>query len=619
MTAPLRAKKSNNLIVWILLGLLIISLTGFGVQSVGSGGSQAVGAVGDEKITVDTYVRALNSQIREMSRRFNQNITLEQAMMLGVDQQVMAQVLATATLDGENSRIGLSVGDERVRQSLLETEAFHSVLGKFDTVAYNAALDQAGLKPGEYDEIIRTDTSRAILQTAVVSGIQANDSYALALLDFIGEGRNFEWATVDQALLAEPTRAPSEAEIEAHYKANPDNYTSLQARKITYAYLTPDMLVDQIETDEAELKASYESQPDRFNTPPRRIVDRVVFSSVADAQAALDQITGGEKTFEDIVTGRNLTLQDVDMGEVSRTDLSTDAAEALFTMSEPGLAGPVTSSLGPAIFRVNAVLEGRSTSFEDARADLHTEQVADRARREIEDSVGDVDDLLAGGAVLEELAAETDLKLSTIDFTADSEGGIAAYTEFREAATAVTKEDFPEILMLSDGGIFALRLDDIVEPALLPLAEVKNQVSQDWAAAETRKRVLELAANTAALLENGDTFQTQALTPATELDIRRDGLIENAPAELVSEVFKMKQGEIKVVSDANVVAIVRLNEIVPFDESSEENAPLLQSVSQQYSRLIGVDVFEAFTNALQDEAGITLNQALINAIHTQIP
>jgi peptidyl-prolyl cis-trans isomerase D len=117
----------------------------------------------------------------------------------------------------------------------------------------------------------------------------------------------------------------------------------------------------------------------------------------------------------------------------------------IFADTESEIIGPLTSRLGPALYRVNAVLEATETSFDEARADLREELADEAARREIAVMREEIDDLLASGATLEELAETTPMSLGQIDFTATSEDEIAAYDAFRDAARAVEERDFPEV------------------------------------------------------------------------------------------------------------------------------------------------------------------------------
>src|SRR5690606_9624719 len=172
------------------------------------------------------------------------------------------------------------------------------------------------------------------------------------------------------------------------------------------------------------------------------------------------------------------------------------AGPAVFALDQPGVAGPASSDLGPALFSMNAILEPLNIPFEQARTDLRLEAAIDRARRQIEERSGEFADLLAGGATLEDMAKETPMKLGQIDWSTGAEAdpnGIDAYPEFRQRAAELTEKDFPELFETEDGGVFALRLDKIEPPALIPFDEVRERVAEDWTRNEIHRQLLALA------------------------------------------------------------------------------------------------------------------------------
>ena len=65
-----------------------------------------------------------------------------------------------------------------------------------------------------------------------------------------------------------------------------------------------------------------------------------------------------------------LTLDDIDLGDVSKSDLGA-AGEAVFALASPGIVGPFMSDLGPALFRMNAVLAAQNTTFDAAKPAHH--------------------------------------------------------------------------------------------------------------------------------------------------------------------------------------------------------------------------------------------------------
>jgi len=620
MTAPLRTKRqTSKMIVYGILGLLALSLTGFGVRSIGHGGTQAVATVGSEKVTVDSYAQALRAQLQALSRQLHQNITLEQARAFGLDRQVLSQVVASAALDGESARLGISIGDARVRDKVVANRAFQGLTGKFDKTTYTEALHRANLKPAQYETILRKESARGLLQTGVVGGVKPDDTYALTLLKYVGETRDFSWASVTADMLPSPTRAPSDAEIKKQYKDNPKTYTSPETRKITYVRLTPKMLLPTLKVDEKALHDLYQSLSDKYHIPARVSVDRLVFPTKAEAKAAIDSIRSGKRKFKDVVRARGFALKDTALGTVAASDLSDAAAKAVFALKEPGIVGPVQSDLGPAIYRVNAILAAKNTTFATARPDLVTQLLGEKARNELDNRIGKIDDMLAGGATLEEVTAETSMKLANIDYVKGKETGLTASPAFRKAAESAKPADFPEVTTTADGSIFALRLNKVVAPALIPLDKVRARVIADWTRAETHRRIVKLAKTKKAALAAGKTFADLGLSAEPKAGIRRDAAIKGAPADLVRAVFKLAENEATVVAGPEKVALAQLGAIHPFNASSPENKKLIANVNARYGRDVGTDMFQAYARAVEDKAGVTVNQALISAVQAQIP
>jgi peptidyl-prolyl cis-trans isomerase D len=126
-----------------------------------------------------------------------------------------------------------------------------------------------------------------------------------------------------------------------------------------------------------------------------------------------------------------------------------------------GLSVRLHRTSAGAFFRVNAILAAEETTFDEARADLAIEIQTDAARRAISDQVEAVDDLLAGGATLEDLAKEVGMTLATIDYAPSAPGqhdrGLSCIPRGGRGGSG---EDFAEGIVLEDGGLVALRLDE---------------------------------------------------------------------------------------------------------------------------------------------------------------
>ncbi|MEM8578460.1 MAG: SurA N-terminal domain-containing protein, partial [Pseudomonadota bacterium] len=454
------AKKGNAVsqtAIWILMGLLILSLGGFGITQLG-GNLRSLGEVGDKQVDIDRYARQLSQEINLLAAQRGSAVPFAEAQQLGIDRAVLARLIRIRALDHETAQLGLSVGDETLRDDILSIQGFQGIDGEFDREAYAFALEQAGLSEAQFETTLREEAARTILQGAIASGTPMPDIYVDTLVNFAGETRAVTLMRLDQSSLTDPLPEPTEDQLRAYHAENPDDFQIPATRQITYALLTPEMMTGEVEVSEDALREAFEERAGEYNTPERRLVERLPYLDQAAADNAAAQLEVDGTTFDALVEGRGLSLDDVDMGDVGRLELDA-AGEAVFAAEVGDVVGPLPSALGPALFRVNGILPARSTSFEEARPALQDELALSRAARAIESLAEDFDDQLAGGASLEDLAAETQMELGQIDWHEDVDAAVAGYPAFRTSAASVEDGDFPQIEVLEDGGVFALRLD----------------------------------------------------------------------------------------------------------------------------------------------------------------
>ena len=609
--------KISRTFGWGLMALVIVGLVGFGSTNFG-GSARSIGTVGDKEIDAQRYARDLNAELRAFSAQTGQTMTLAQAQAFGLDQQVLGRLLASTALENETARLGLSVGDAQVRNRIVEIAAFKGIDGKFDREAYSFSLDQSGMTAAQFEASLRSEVARQLLQAAVANGTTASSAYVDALYGYARETRSFTWASLPMAALTAELPAATDDELLAYYEANTAQFTLPETKEITYVWLDPEDLIPGISVSDEDLQALYKERQDEFVVPERRMVERLVFGSQEEAQTAADAIAAGDKSFEDLVAERDLTLADIDLGDLSKEELG-GAADAIFSLTEPGVAGPADSNLGPALFRMNAILAAHETSFEAAKEQLHGELAADTARRQVNDMITELDDLLAGGATLEELADSHNMRLATISWTDGDSEGIAAYDSFREAVTKAAEGDFPEITLMADGGIFAARVNKIDEPRLQTQKEVSDQVLAGWATDKRLELLAKQAEGMVPDLQSGESLSSLGLVEIVEVDQGRDAFIEGTPPTFITEVFDMAPTDWRIVPSASDVILVRLDGITAADQTSDDAKAIKEQFTANSTQELGLDVESAFARALETEAGVSLNRPVINAIHAQFP
>ncbi len=614
MLNSFRTKKSN-IFVWILLGLLIVGLAGFGIGAGGGLSSSEVAQVGDRGVESVDYARAVDQEIRSVSTQVGRTLTLEEARQFGLDRVALARLVSNAALDGETSRLGLSTGDTTVRTQLEAAPAFQGRGGTFDRDAYLFTLERMGMSPAEFEAELRQEASRDLLGAGVSATVAMPDSASEAVLGHLGERRGFAWLRLDESHLEAPVANPDDATLQAYHADNAARYTRPETRRIAYAATTPEALAASIEIPEEELRAAYEAAPDAFGSPEQRILDRIGFRDMEEAEAARDRLDAGEIDFDSLASERGLSGAEIELGTLGVDDVEPAVRDAVFGDEGPGIFGPVATALGPSLFRVNAILAANQVSFEEARADLAESRARALASDRILADISVIEDLIAGGARIEEIAAETVLEQGEIALNTTTTGGLSDDPAFRTAALSAEVGVETDLVELDGDGLVTLRVEAIEPPALIPLEEIEAEVLADWRAEAVAEALAAQSESWRAQIGSGLAFADLAeelgvAAQAAGPMVRSDAL-PGTPPRLVADIFATELNDVVTVPDGAGIILAQLTQVLPFDRNDPEMAPVFASLDSELTTQAANDIRSLYTGAIRDAAGVSVNQSLL--------
>ena len=599
--------RAGRIALYVILALLVVGLIGFGPDNFG-GGARSVASVGDREVTAEAYDRALRAELRRAQTEAGGAVTLSDLRAQGRDAAVLGTLLSQAALDGEAEALGVSASDERVLGVLTEVPAFQGSAG-FDAERYRFALQQNGLTEGEFEAEIRDEAARGLLLAGVAAASDPPEAYRAAVLHFIGETRTVAYVLLDEAALEEPVAAPAAEALAGWFAENAEDFTLPETRDVTYAVLRPEALTGEVEVSDEAIRSLYDARSDEFVRPERRMVERLVFPDEEAAADAAERV--GEAGFDALVEERGLTLDDVDLGTVTRDDLG-EAAETVFALDEPGVAGPVPTGLGPALFRVNALLDASETPLADVRASLREELALGEAGRLVDERATEIDDLLAGGATVEELA-DLGLEVGRVTLDAGTRDGPAADDAFRAAALSAEEGEFPALADLAGGGLFALRVDAVTPPRVPELEEVREAAEAAWREAQVAERLAARAQALAATFAEGGEMPVEV---ATQEALRRDGTVPGTPDGFTEAAFEAGPGATAVVPGLPT-ALLRVDAVAPPDPEDPRNALISAALDAQAQQGLAEDLLAAFVRSIQAERGIGRDQGAIQAVQAQ--
>lgn len=619
---------------WVAKGLMLLLVVSFGAWGIGDyvgnfGSSDPVAKVGDAEIGQMEFSDAWRRELSGLQRRFGGNFNAEQARQLGLDETVLNRLIEDHLYRQAAKNIGVTITEGDVRQAIVNAPAFKGATGQFDRFAFENYLRNEGYSEGMLVSILRQELARTrLLDSLFGSMATAPNVMVDRLLGYRLERRLAEYVVIDGAKLPAPA-APADEQIEEYYKVNPAAFTAPERRSLAWFQIAPADRVAKVEVTDAELREEYEANRRAYVTPERRTVEQVVFPTEAEAKAAYDAVTKGEDFLAMAARSQKLKPEDVKLGTVTKDGLPAAIANAVFALEPNKVGEPVTSPFGWHLVRVTSIEPGSTKSFDEAKAELRQQIAMAKATDGMAQLRAQIDDQIAGGATLEEIAKTQDIALqSAADIDAQGQGPdgkpvdvLPKQPEFLTQAFDAVVDSEPQIVDQPGGGLIVVKVTEIELAKVKPLEMVKQEVV---AALQQRARAdaaAERARQIAEGVRNGGDLGKEAAALGASVQLsapltRGAQSAERAlsPA-LVSAVFNAKQpGEVVTGPAAsapgiapNSAIVARLSRIEAADPAAI--ARQREQAAQQLAGGMAQDLVQQFRQELQKEIGVKVDPA----------
>jgi peptidyl-prolyl cis-trans isomerase D len=624
---------AGSIVIKLLFVLLLVSFAFFGVSDVlrNRGLDQNVATVDGDKIaTVDLdreFRRELDRVRRASGGAAFDTATAKRLGLLNqtLDRMIDERVLLRAAQDA-----GLVVGDAQAVALIRQQPAFVDPTTKqFDRFRMLAMLQQAGFTEQSFVEATKRDLTTGLLLDAMAGGPAAPGLLIDDLYRSRAERRVAETLTIkNDAATGIPE--PTEAQLTEYHQQHAVAFTRPELRTLSALVLTPESFLAQIQVSEDDLKAAYEARRTEFVKPERRKLDQVVVGDKAQADALLAAARAAEKGSKSLADAAKQVKAPapVTLDAAAKEELPEPLQAPVFDAAKGVVAGPVQSPLGFHVFVVTDITPGGEIPFDQAKPKLTDEIKRERAADRLIEQSQKLDDRLAGGAPLEEIASDVGappLKIGPVDAQGRGTDGkpianVAA--DLVRTGFGLKQGETSNLVESGDARYVVVRADQITPAALKPLADVKNDVVAAWKADQradaTRKKA-------AALLEKANGGATLAslakeagAQPATTQPFDRSGATgaNSAPAlprDLVAKLFDGKVGLVASADAPDGVVIARLAQIVPADLA--QSAAGLTATKQEVERSLANDRAALFVKALRARYPVQIDKIALDRMY----
>ncbi len=595
----------NSWTAKILLALLVLSFAVWGIADVFTNrAATVVATVGEKEVSTLEFERALSNDIQSLQRQAGRVVSISEARQLGRVQVVLASLSTRKALNAEAEALGLSAPADAVRKVIADSPAFRGPGGTFDRFSYESLLGRQGLTPAQYEEDVRQDLAREAMLQAVGAGTSAPRKLAETLYRHRNEQRITDYIVLNNDDAEDPGE-PSDEQVKTFHEENADRFSAPDYRAISYAWLTPDSMASGMEIDEDRVAQAYAQRVGEFTTPATRSLDQLLFDTEEEANDAKARI-GDDTSFSAIAEERGATTRDVSLGNVLKGELPDDLDKAAFAAAEPGIVGPIKTSFGWTLLNIRGVSEETIAPLADVRDQIRNDLAIDEAQSIIVGESIAMDDEIAGGASLQEIADRTAASFGTIDAidaTGRGADGMPITTlpmipGFLAAAFAGEEGAEPVLVEADGGGYYALSVDSITPATLRPLDDVKGDVVAAWKTQQRSDALAVMAKGIRDRLEEGATLsaiaEEQEKEVQTSAPIRRSEQPAPLSQDIVAALFRADEGAaVDGRTDAGSIVIGTLKEVVAPTAEAEESA--IDSTAERYSTQLANDLVQTFS------------------------
>ena len=582
-----RMRRHKGWLKWslalVVIAFVFLYVPGFMDQTGGAGlPSDVIARVGDKEIALLDFQQIYTRQLQAYRLESGGEISEEMLRSLGIDRQILQQMIDGHAALAEAERLGIEVSDAEVRERILTLPAFQ-IDGRFiGEASYRQLLLQQRppISPGQFEEEIRNEILVDRLQTAVTGWMRVSDA------EVAGEHRRRnERIRVDVvAFRAADFRDEVEAtddDVALLFAEESGNYEIAEKRRLRFLLVDQTAIFDSLTLTEDEVRLYYDANLPQYQTPGQVRASHILLrvdgdddEAVAARAAALAAEARGGADFAELAREHSEDETNAesggDLGAFGRGRMVPEFENAAFAMAAGEVSDPVRSPFGFHVIQVTEKQEEVTQPFAEVRGAIENVLKRERSSARATSLARAIAAEATTPADLERAASARGYELQESGFAARGEPilGLGLAQEVSAQAFAIDPGSVAGPVPTPSGPAF-VTVTDIQDPYIPELDEVREQVREDVILKKSLTLAQERAAGAAETLKTAEDFvaaaeQAELSLGSSDFVTRGSTLPEVGSSPAVEAVaFAMTPGTVSdVIQTGNAVAIVHLAERV---------------------------------------------------------
>lgn len=623
-------EKSVRILLGVLLflvaGSMLIYLVPNGSGIGGANSANIVAEVGDDKITSQEVMRALQS--------LRQN-RIPEAQMGAFIPQIIQSLVADRAIVQKAKQLGITVSDQEVAD-FLQGQIGHGQ--PMDATRELAEANQRNFATiPDFENAIREYLLSNRLQALTVQSSMVGTEDAKVSYHKTNDQVSLDWIKFDQQdFNSKIDQSP--AAIEAWFAKNRDAFQLPERRSFGLITGSSADFVAAAQVPEATLRQMYNENMDAYTTPERVNARHILVMTQgkpkedanklkAKAEDILAQLNKGadfaelaKKDSDDPGSGQ----KGGELGWMTRGQTDPAFEASAFSLKPGQTSGIVTSQFGYHIIQVNAHELAHVRSFEEVKPELLVEAQKSAGDKALETAIDAARaEVTKNPGQAEAIARKYNLKYYSVD-KALNVGPLPDLGPQPELVAAIfgatPKGGITNVTNIPKAGKMAFAVvTDVLPSHRGEFKDVEKDVVARYTAEATSKYVSNLAAQAEKLVQQGQPLETVAKelhgTVGSSAPFSRNGNAEGlGPASLVKDAFTRKPGDVfGPVTYGSSTFVARVKELVPAKDADfeKQREGIIKSIEQRQGQSVEALYRDSIVEEMRRKGKIKLNQPVI--------
>src|SRR5947209_3519369 len=534
MTMLDRMRRHRNWLKWSL-ALVCLAFVIFYIPDFlrGSGADAAssdmIARVEGHDITAGEFRRTYQAQLQAYRSAYGANMNEQLLKQLGIDQQILQQMVDERAALAEADRVGIRASDEEVRQRILSMPAFQENGQFVGEQRYQQVLrmQRPPMTANEFEENVRRSLTVDKLRSSLTDWMSAPDPE----IEKEYRRRNNKVKLAVVSFTADTFRTQvtvNDAEVASYFEGHKEEFKIPEKRKIRYLLIDIDALRAKVVVPPADVDRAYKNNADQYKTPEQVRASHILLKTEgkddaavkAKAEEVLKQARGGadfaelaKKYSEDEGSAKN----GGDLDYFGRGRMVPEFDQTVFAMQPGQISDLVKTQYGYHIIKLVDKKTATTRSLQEVRQQIVDQLSYERAQAQAADLAQTIEKQISKPADLDRVAKAQGIVIQESGFFARDEPilGLGPAPEVANKVFEMKQGEVSGALRASRGFVFET-LVARQDPYTPKLEEVKDRVRDVVVKEKARDVSKQKAAEIAAKLKASPDFEKTAKASGVE-------------------------------------------------------------------------------------------------------